>query len=66
MHPHMLCSGAAAAVAARRVRNILGSVLGRDARLWRPEVRLLSTSSGKHVGTDQRPGRGRSDAGVPV
>lgn len=44
----MLISGAAAAVAARRMRHIVGSVVGRDAWRWRtPEVRLLNTASGE-------------------
>ncbi|KAK2840347.1 hypothetical protein Q5P01_014087 [Channa striata] len=47
---HILCSGTAAAVAARRVRHILGSVLGRDGWTWRThEVKLLNTSSGDTV-----------------
>ncbi|XP_067371715.1 von Willebrand factor A domain-containing protein 8 isoform X1 [Channa argus] len=50
MHPQILCSGTAAAVAARRVRHILGSVLGRDGWMWRThEVKLLNTSSGDTV-----------------
>ncbi|XP_060909628.1 von Willebrand factor A domain-containing protein 8 [Labrus mixtus] len=50
MHPQILCSGPAAAVAARRVRNILGAVLGRDGWMWRThEVKLLNTSSGDTV-----------------
>uniref|UniRef100_A0A7N6B8M4 von Willebrand factor A domain-containing protein 8 n=1 Tax=Anabas testudineus TaxID=64144 RepID=A0A7N6B8M4_ANATE len=50
MHPQILTSGSAAAVAARRVRNILGSVLGRDGWMWRThEVKLLNTSSGDTV-----------------
>ncbi|XP_044221449.1 von Willebrand factor A domain-containing protein 8 [Thunnus albacares] len=50
MHSQILCSGTAAAVAARRVRNILGAVLGRDGWMWRThEVKLLNTSSGDTV-----------------
>ncbi|XP_049904645.1 von Willebrand factor A domain-containing protein 8 [Epinephelus moara] len=50
MHSQILCSGTAAAVAARRMRNILGAVLGRDGWMWRThEVRLLNTSSGDTV-----------------
>uniref|UniRef100_A0A4W6D8P9 von Willebrand factor A domain-containing protein 8 n=1 Tax=Lates calcarifer TaxID=8187 RepID=A0A4W6D8P9_LATCA len=46
----ILCRGTAAAVAARRMRNILGSVLGRDGWRWRThEVKLLNTSSGDTV-----------------
>lgn len=47
MHYQLLRGGTTAAVAARRVRNILGSVLGRDGWMWRfHEVKLVSTSSG--------------------
>ncbi|XP_042349995.1 von Willebrand factor A domain-containing protein 8 [Plectropomus leopardus] len=50
MHAQILCSGTAAAVAARRMRHILGSVVGRDGRRWRArEVKLLNTSSGDTV-----------------
>ncbi|XP_076011540.1 von Willebrand factor A domain-containing protein 8 isoform X2 [Genypterus blacodes] len=51
MHPQILCSGStAAAVAARRVQNILGAVLGRDGWMWRShEVKLLNTSAGDTV-----------------
>ncbi|CAK6967706.1 von Willebrand factor A domain-containing protein 8 [Scomber scombrus] len=50
MHSQIICRGTAAAVAARRVRNILGSVLGRDGWMWRThEVKLLNTSSGDTV-----------------
>ncbi|XP_037343972.2 von Willebrand factor A domain-containing protein 8 [Pungitius pungitius] len=50
MHTQMLCSGTSAAVAARRVRHILGSVLGRDGWKWRThEVKRLNTSSGDTV-----------------
>ncbi|XP_077946619.1 von Willebrand factor A domain-containing protein 8 isoform X1 [Gasterosteus aculeatus] len=50
MHTQVLCSGTSAAVAARRVRNILGSVLGRDGWKWRThEVKLLNTASGDTV-----------------
>ncbi|KAM9343638.1 von Willebrand factor A domain-containing protein 8 [Pholidichthys leucotaenia] len=47
MYSQMLTGGAAAA---RRLRNILGCVLGRDAWMWRThEVKLLSTASGDTV-----------------
>ncbi|KAM4558944.1 von Willebrand factor A domain-containing protein 8 [Odontesthes bonariensis] len=50
MHSQLLFGGTTAAVAARRMRNILGSVLGRDGWMWRNhEVKLLSTSSGGTV-----------------
>ncbi|GLD56582.1 von Willebrand factor A domain-containing protein 8 [Lates japonicus] len=50
MQGQILCRGTAAAVAARRMRNILGSVLGRDGWRWRThEVKLLNTSSGDTV-----------------
>ncbi|XP_059198187.1 von Willebrand factor A domain-containing protein 8 [Centropristis striata] len=50
MHSQILCSGTAAAVAARRMRNIVGAVLGRDGWMWRThEVKLLNTSSGDTV-----------------
>ncbi|KAF1383000.1 hypothetical protein PFLUV_G00149690 [Perca fluviatilis] len=50
MHSQILCSGTAAAVAARRMRNVLGAVLGRDGWMWRShEVKLLNTSSGDTV-----------------
>uniref|UniRef100_A0A668ALY0 von Willebrand factor A domain containing 8 n=1 Tax=Myripristis murdjan TaxID=586833 RepID=A0A668ALY0_9TELE len=50
MHSQILCKSTAAAVAARRMRNILGAVLGRDGWTWRShEVKLLSTSSGDTV-----------------
>ncbi|XP_053732319.1 von Willebrand factor A domain-containing protein 8 [Synchiropus splendidus] len=50
MHSQILCSGTAAAVAARRMRNILGCVLGRDSWMWKThEVKLLNTSSGDTV-----------------
>lgn len=50
MHPQILCNGSAAAVAARRVRNILGAVLGRDGWMCRShEVKLLNTCSGDTV-----------------
>uniref|UniRef100_A0A3Q2TY78 von Willebrand factor A domain-containing protein 8 n=1 Tax=Fundulus heteroclitus TaxID=8078 RepID=A0A3Q2TY78_FUNHE len=42
MHYQLLRSGTAAAVASRRVRNILGSLLGRDGWMWRShEVKLV-------------------------
>ena len=47
MNSQILRSGAAAAVAARRMRHILGAVLGRDGWRWRThEVKLLNTASG--------------------
>ncbi|XP_047456688.1 von Willebrand factor A domain-containing protein 8 [Mugil cephalus] len=50
MHSQMVCSGTAAAVAARRMRNIFGSVLGKDGWMWRThEVKLLNTSAGGTV-----------------
>ncbi|XP_071782446.1 von Willebrand factor A domain-containing protein 8 [Centroberyx gerrardi] len=50
MHSQILCKGTAAAVAVRRMRNILGAVLGRDGWTWRThEVKLLNTSSGDTV-----------------
>lgn len=50
MHSQILCSGTAAAVAARRMRHILGGVLGRDGWMWRShEVKFLNTSSGDTV-----------------
>ncbi|XP_074550636.1 von Willebrand factor A domain-containing protein 8 [Halichoeres trimaculatus] len=50
MHPQILCGGSTALVAARRVRNILGAVLGRDGWMCRAhEVKLLNTSSGDTV-----------------
>ena len=43
----MLCKGTAAAVAARRMRNILGPLLGRDGWTQRThEVKFVNTSSG--------------------
>lgn len=48
MQPHLLSRGTAAAVAARRMRNILGSVAG--SWMWRTrEVKLINTSSGDTV-----------------
>ncbi|XP_034741708.1 von Willebrand factor A domain-containing protein 8 [Etheostoma cragini] len=50
MHSQIFRSGTAAAVAARRMRNVLGAVLGRDGWMWRThEVKLLNTSSGDTV-----------------
>ncbi|CAL8321307.1 unnamed protein product [Merluccius merluccius] len=50
MHSQMLCKGTAAAVAARRMRNILGPVLGRDGWTQRThEVKFVNTSSGETV-----------------
>ncbi|KAI9519069.1 hypothetical protein NQZ68_032124 [Dissostichus eleginoides] len=47
MHSQIFCSGSAV-VAARRMRRILGSVLGREG--WRNhEVRLINTNSGDTV-----------------
>lgn len=49
MHSQLVCSGSAV-VAARRMRRILGSVLGREG--WRNhEVRLINTNSGKVIQT---------------
>uniref|UniRef100_A0A3P9LZX2 von Willebrand factor A domain-containing protein 8 n=1 Tax=Oryzias latipes TaxID=8090 RepID=A0A3P9LZX2_ORYLA len=46
MHPQLLCSGVTT-VAARRMRNIVGSLLGRDGWTRRNhEVKSVSTSSG--------------------
>lgn len=56
MHTQLLCRGSSAVVAARRMRNILGCVLGRDGWMWRShEVKLLNTSSGnnKHIWNSQ-------------
>ncbi|XP_020791891.2 von Willebrand factor A domain-containing protein 8 [Boleophthalmus pectinirostris] len=48
MQPYLLSRGTAAAVAARRMRNILGSVAG--SWMWRTrEVKLINTSSGDTV-----------------
>uniref|UniRef100_A0A3B3ZAG2 ATPase dynein-related AAA domain-containing protein n=1 Tax=Periophthalmus magnuspinnatus TaxID=409849 RepID=A0A3B3ZAG2_9GOBI len=48
MQPHLLSRGTAAAVAARRMRSILGSVAG--SWMWRTrEVKLINTSSGDTV-----------------
>ncbi|XP_072301028.1 von Willebrand factor A domain-containing protein 8 [Eucyclogobius newberryi] len=48
MKPYILSRGTAAAVAARRMRNILGSVAG--SWMWRTrEVKLINTSSGDTV-----------------
>ncbi|XP_056145237.1 von Willebrand factor A domain-containing protein 8 isoform X2 [Lampris incognitus] len=50
MHSQILCKGALSAVAARRLRNILGAVLGRNGWTWRShEVKLFNTSSGETV-----------------
>lgn len=47
MYSHVLRSGSAAAIASRRIRNILGAILGRDGWMWKThEVKLLNTSSG--------------------
>lgn len=47
MHSHVLRGGSSAATASRRIRNILGAVLGRDGWMWKThEVKLLNTSSG--------------------
>ena len=50
----MLCKGTAAAVAARRMRNILGPLLGRDGWTQRThEVKFVNTSSGNpHLVSD--------------
>ncbi|XP_051566216.1 von Willebrand factor A domain-containing protein 8-like [Myxocyprinus asiaticus] len=50
MHARMLLKGTAAAVAARRIRHILGPVMSKEG--WRcssHEVKLLNTSSGDTV-----------------
>uniref|UniRef100_A0A8C7VAX1 von Willebrand factor A domain-containing protein 8 n=1 Tax=Oncorhynchus mykiss TaxID=8022 RepID=A0A8C7VAX1_ONCMY len=50
MHSQILCKGTAAAVAARRMRNILGPVLGKGGWTWNThEVKLLNTSAGDTV-----------------
>ncbi|KAG7501738.1 von Willebrand factor A domain-containing 8 [Solea senegalensis] len=51
MHGQMLCRRtAAAAVTARRMRTIVGCVLGRDGWMWRShEVKLVNTASGDTV-----------------
>nr|XP_046259782.1 von Willebrand factor A domain-containing protein 8 [Scatophagus argus] len=50
MHSQILCSGSTAVIASRRIRNILGAVLGRDGWMWRThEVKLINTSSGDTV-----------------
>ncbi|CAB1346524.1 unnamed protein product [Coregonus sp. 'balchen'] len=50
MHSQILCKGTAAAVAARRMRNILGPVLGKGGWTWNThEVKLLNTSEGDTV-----------------
>ncbi|KAG8000987.1 von Willebrand factor A domain-containing protein 8 [Nibea albiflora] len=49
MHSQIL-RGGSAAVASRRMRNILGAVLGRDGWMWRThEVKLINTASGDTV-----------------
>ncbi|RVE58198.1 hypothetical protein OJAV_G00206850 [Oryzias javanicus] len=49
MHPQLLCSGVTT-VAARRMRNIVGSLLGRDGWTRRThEVKSVSTSSGDSI-----------------
>ncbi|KAM6986427.1 von Willebrand factor A domain-containing protein 8 [Aplochiton taeniatus] len=46
MHPQILCNGTVAAVAARRMRNILGPFVYKGGWTWRShEVKLLNTSS---------------------
>ncbi|XP_053296507.1 von Willebrand factor A domain-containing protein 8 isoform X2 [Pleuronectes platessa] len=50
MHRQVLCHRGASVVAARRLRSVLGSVLGRDAGMWRThEVKLLNTAAGDTV-----------------
>ncbi|XP_068185310.1 von Willebrand factor A domain-containing protein 8 [Antennarius striatus] len=50
MYSQISWNRTAAVIASRRIRNILGSVLGRDGRVWRThEVRLVNTSSGDTV-----------------
>lgn len=54
MHSHVLRGGSAAAVASRRIRSILGAVLGRDGWMWKThEVKLLNTSAGDLLFIDQ-------------
>ncbi|XP_041128021.1 von Willebrand factor A domain-containing protein 8-like isoform X1 [Polyodon spathula] len=50
MQSRIVCSGTAAAIAARRIRNILGPVLGRGG--WsskQHEVKLINTTAGDTV-----------------
>ncbi|TKS67888.1 von Willebrand factor A domain-containing protein 8 [Collichthys lucidus] len=50
MHSQILRGGSAAAVAYRRMRHIVGAVLGRDSWMWRThEVKLINTASGDTV-----------------
>ncbi|KAJ8404598.1 hypothetical protein AAFF_G00334610 [Aldrovandia affinis] len=50
MQSRILYQGTAAAIAARRIRNILGPVIGKGGRTWNAhEVKLLNTSSGDIV-----------------
>ncbi|KAG7331155.1 hypothetical protein KOW79_005124 [Hemibagrus wyckioides] len=50
MQSYILLKGTAAAVAARRLRTILGPVMSREGWTWsRHEVKLLNTSSGDTV-----------------
>ncbi|TMS06972.1 von Willebrand factor A domain-containing protein 8 [Larimichthys crocea] len=50
MHSQILRGGSAAAVACRRMRHIVGAVLGRDGWMWRThEVKLINTASGDTV-----------------
>ncbi|KAI1899570.1 hypothetical protein AGOR_G00063140 [Albula goreensis] len=50
MQSRILYRGTAAAVAARRIRNILGPVMGKGGWIWGThEVKLLNTSSGDTV-----------------
>nr|XP_015219376.1 PREDICTED: von Willebrand factor A domain-containing protein 8 isoform X1 [Lepisosteus oculatus] len=50
MQSQVLYSGTVAAIAARRIRNILGVALGRGDWTWkRQEVKLINTSAGDTV-----------------
>ncbi|KAL0985591.1 hypothetical protein UPYG_G00159100, partial [Umbra pygmaea] len=50
MHSQILRKGTAAAVAAKRMRNILGPVLGKGGWTWNThEVKLLNTSAGGDI-----------------
>ncbi|KAG7467129.1 hypothetical protein MATL_G00150010 [Megalops atlanticus] len=50
MQSRILYQGTAAAVAARRLKNILGPVMGKGGWTWKAhEVKLLNTSSGDTV-----------------
>lgn len=54
MHSQILRGGSAAAVACRRMRHIVGAVLGRDGWMWRThEVKLINTASGNGPGRNR-------------